>query len=480
MTPTKTYFKYLIILLGHITINTIQATYPPLGHGTTSIKGDRPFLEDAHFPKKDLTKILTTTNSNPPCITRDGSYIYGLFDGHKSNRAAKYCASLFPSILDQENILNSQENKLMNIFFTINQMYKEFFREKKCTCCCNYFFNCLNYFCCCYSEKIPDDGTTALIALITKNNELFIANAGDSRAVISKNGQAIRLSFDHKPTDPQELNRLQKIAKSLKHPPEKIVTQVINPTTGTPAIATYNILEEVNPHTGFEKIRQEETCVYKMLGKIGICRAIGDFQYEPYITCEPYISKYQLSNNEEFLILGCDGFWDVITDQAAVQLVLYHLAGLKKTRPQCFNSIEEISAIAEKISNILVKKAHELGSPDNSTVTIILFPTINKIPPLTNCYRNSSGSEESDIEPDRNTPIHVPSQNIKNTNSLPTTNPKPTMFKPNQLYPQETSISLHRPQSSTYLTHSNQQTSILNTQDQNSYTLPTFSPIGLN
>ena len=42
-------------------------------------------------------------------------------------------------------------------------------------------------------------GTTALVALL-KNNQLTVANVGDSRGVMcDSDGKAIPLSFDHKP-----------------------------------------------------------------------------------------------------------------------------------------------------------------------------------------------------------------------------------------------------------------------------------------
>ena len=53
-----------------------------------------------------------------------------------------------------------------------------------------------------------DDGTTALCVLAHGDKNLTIANAGDSRAVvIKKSGQALPLSFDHKPDRSDERER---------------------------------------------------------------------------------------------------------------------------------------------------------------------------------------------------------------------------------------------------------------------------------
>lgn len=50
-------------------------------------------------------------------------------------------------------------------------------------------------------------GSTAVVTLI-KNNKLYCANAGDSRAIACVNGQAVALSHDHKPVLPKEMERI--------------------------------------------------------------------------------------------------------------------------------------------------------------------------------------------------------------------------------------------------------------------------------
>ena len=52
-------------------------------------------------------------------------------------------------------------------------------------------------------------GCTANVLCI-KDKKLYFANAGDSRSVIYKNGQAIAMSIDHKPELPNELKRIEK------------------------------------------------------------------------------------------------------------------------------------------------------------------------------------------------------------------------------------------------------------------------------
>lgn len=58
-------------------------------------------------------------------------------------------------------------------------------------------------------EQIKEQmaGSTAITTLI-REGKLYCANAGDSRAIASKNGQLVQLSHDHKPNNPEEMDRI--------------------------------------------------------------------------------------------------------------------------------------------------------------------------------------------------------------------------------------------------------------------------------
>ena len=57
-------------------------------------------------------------------------------------------------------------------------------------------------------EPESDAGATAL-AVVVVGSCLMVANAGDSRAVLSRRGRAIDLSRDHKPSCPSERERIR-------------------------------------------------------------------------------------------------------------------------------------------------------------------------------------------------------------------------------------------------------------------------------
>ena len=51
---------------------------------------------------------------------------------------------------------------------------------------------------------------------------------------------------------------------------------------------------------------------YYVQGRFQITRSIGDLKYKQFIIPDPDIIEYELDDKDEILIMGSDGFWDVI------------------------------------------------------------------------------------------------------------------------------------------------------------------------
>lgn len=139
---------------------------------------------------------------------------------------------------------------------------------------------------------------------------LYTANAGDSRAVVSAGSDAFQLSKDHKPTSEEEQMRIQSVGGW---------------------VANVKGLHRVN-------------------GILAVSRALGDIDMRPAITSEPYVSRSELTAQNEVLLLASDGLWDVCRNWEAVNMALENLDS------------------AEKIVQILVKHAMLQHSSDNVTV----------------------------------------------------------------------------------------------------------------
>lgn len=106
---------------------------------------------------------------------------------------------------------------------------------------------------------------------------LYAANVGDSRIVLCRGGTALRLSYDHKGSDPHETARIIKAGGLV-------------------------IGNRVN-------------------GMLAVTRSLGDGYMKSLVTGNPYTTRTELCAEDEFVIIACDGLWDVCTDQEAVELV---------------------------------------------------------------------------------------------------------------------------------------------------------------
>lgn len=139
--------------------------------------------------------------------------------------------------------------------------------------------------------NLPDHpihaGCTSVVAVVV-DQTIIVANAGDSRAVLCRAGGITEaLSYDHKPLQEREMTRI------------------------THAGGFVNQFGRVN-------------------GNLNLSRSVGDLKYkqvpgippsEQMITAEPDIIHTKLMPGDEFIILGCDGIWDVLTNEECVKYV---------------------------------------------------------------------------------------------------------------------------------------------------------------
>eukprot|EP00440_Ansanella_granifera_P050964 gb/GFBE01055238.1/.p1 GENE.gb/GFBE01055238.1/~~gb/GFBE01055238.1/.p1 ORF type:complete len:486 (+),score=96.70 gb/GFBE01055238.1/:1-1458(+) len=134
-------------------------------------------------------------------------------------------------------------------------------------------------------------GCTACVCCVTEQ-QLVVANAGDSRAVLCRGGKAVPLSEDHKPNNPGEKRRIE---------------------------AAGGYVENSGPGQ------------FRVNGNLNLSRALGDLEYkkdssrqpEEQIICStPDVTFIDRDVDEdEFLVICCDGVWDVKTNQEVVDFL---------------------------------------------------------------------------------------------------------------------------------------------------------------
>ncbi|CAL1409705.1 unnamed protein product [Linum trigynum] len=191
-------------------------------------------------------------------------------------------------------------------------------------------------------EKDRMVGSTAVVAVVGKE-EVVVANCGDCRAVLCRRGGVVPLSSDHKPDRPDELERV-----------EAAGGRVIN----------WN--------------------GYRVLGVLSTSRSIGDEYLKPFIISTPEVVVTKRSPEDEFLILGSDGLWDVITNEDACQVVRRCLKGRMRRRrgssqepPAAGMELIGQGGRAAEAAAVLAELAMARGSKDNISVIVVELNNIN-------------------------------------------------------------------------------------------------------
>ncbi|KAM4043952.1 protein phosphatase 1G [Anomaloglossus baeobatrachus] len=184
-------------------------------------------------------------------------------------------------------------------------------------------------------EPGSDSGTTAVVALI-RGKQLIVANAGDSRCVVSEGGKAVDMSYDHKPEDELELARIKNAGGKV-------------------------------------------TMDGRVNGGLNLSRAIGDHFYkrnrnlppeEQMISALPDIKVLTLNEEHDFMVIACDGIWNVMSSQEVVDFIQEKISQQEQSGEHAGLS----SIVEELLDQCLAPDTSGDGTGcDNMTCIIIRF-----------------------------------------------------------------------------------------------------------
>ncbi|PIA49798.1 hypothetical protein AQUCO_01300500v1 [Aquilegia coerulea] len=262
--------------------------YKPI-YGSLSVSGRSREMEDALAIKHDLCR--------PAICDRKSIHFFAVYDGHGGSHVATLCkerlhvyleeelmrepdesgdtaASSSSAEVQEETTTTTTENSVEEIWrLAIDKSFERMDEVALSTCACG----CIGSSCGCDSAGLTSDivGSTAVVALLA-SDQIVIANCGDSRAVLSRGGAAIPLSFDHKPDRPDELARIEAAGGRVIY------------LNGA-----------------------------RVLGILAMSRALGDKYLKPVVISKPEISFTRRRSEDECLILASDGLWDVISNDMA-------------------------------------------------------------------------------------------------------------------------------------------------------------------
>ncbi|KAI5286727.1 Protein phosphatase 2C 2 [Ascosphaera aggregata] len=239
-------------------------------------------MEDAHSTILDLE-----SHAAPQSDPNKRMSFFGVFDGHGGEKVALFAGENVHRIVSNQEAFKKGdlELALKNGFLATDRAILE---DPK------------------YEEEVS--GCTASCAIV-RRDKVIVANAGDSRTVLGVKGRAKPLSFDHKPQNEGEKARIC-------------------------AAGGFVDYGRVN-------------------GNLALSRALGDFEFkksadlapeQQIVTAYPDVTTHQISEDDEFLVLACDGIWDCQSSQGVIEFVRRGIAAKQELHHICENLMDNCLA----------------------------------------------------------------------------------------------------------------------------------------
>ncbi|KAI1085272.1 PP2C-domain-containing protein [Whalleya microplaca] len=273
-------------------------------YGVSAMQGWRISMEDAHCSILDL---LTPQSDEDKKIHPSRLSFFGVFDGHGGDKVAQFAGKNIYDILKKQDTFKAgnYEQSLKDTFLATD---RAILSDPQ------------------YEEEVS--GCTACCGLIS-GEKIFIANAGDSRSVLGVKGRAKPLSFDHKPQNEGEKARIT-------------------------AAGGFVDFGRVN-------------------GNLALSRAIGDFEFkksaelapeQQIVTAYPDVVMHEISDDDEFLVIACDGIWDCQSSQAVIEFVRRGIAAKQDLDKICENMMDNCLASNSETGGV---------GCDNMTMIVVGF-----------------------------------------------------------------------------------------------------------
>eukprot|EP00040_Diaphanoeca_grandis_P014906 m.75746 g.75746 ORF g.75746 m.75746 type:complete len:363 (+) comp24822_c1_seq1:380-1468(+) len=172
-----------------------------------------------------------------------------------------------------------------------------------------------------FLKKAEREGLTSgatACAILIRDKTLHIAWLGDSQAVLCRSGKAVELMKPHKPQNEDEKKRIE---------------------DNGGVVVWYG--------------------AWRVNGILSVARAIGDRKLKQWVIGEPDVNSFDLDGTEEFMVLACDGLWDVMDNDAVISYV---------------HAYQEEAKTNEGIAESLVRHCiDDLASSDNISCIVVFL-----------------------------------------------------------------------------------------------------------
>ena len=282
---------------------------------------------------------------------------FAIFDGHGGEECSEFLKNNYLNYLIENK--NFPFDIKISMIETCQKIEEDFFKQK---CCDNL-------------EESDKSGSCALIAVIF-DNKIYIANIGDSRAIMSMNGgvKIKQLTTDHKPENIKEYERAIKNGSKIYLDDNDEVDRDISKLNFVKDKADLEKKIEIKQKNTEEKIFR----VYP--SDLAVMRTIGDIKAKKKefgalpgtVINTPDIFVYDLNGSVDFIVMGCDGIFDDLSNQEIINAawLVFKNRGKEKNY--------DMNELTKEACDIVMKFALEKQTSDNLSCIIIGFEGIEK------------------------------------------------------------------------------------------------------
>ena len=248
-------------------------------------------------------------------------YFFAVYDGHGGNGCSLY--------LKNNLYKNIKEPTSKGLKSAINETEKNFLEKVAVN-----------------NGTLVDISGSCAIMVLLKNRKCIIANIGDSRCVLFKNKRVIFSTRDHKPNSAFEKQRIELAGGSVYQ------TQSVIPL--------------------FQNGKQIEIPWRVLPGGLSVSRTFGDIESKDIkfggkkdvVAALPDVIEFELNEDYNFMVIGCDGIFDVLTNNEILECIQIVMR---------INKNKKINELCGDFASMIIKSALAKESFDNVSCIVVLF-----------------------------------------------------------------------------------------------------------
>ena len=334
--------RYRLHINDHILVGRTGFSINRFDYGISEEIGHRQTMEDSCAIVQHMSiSGLSTTTSGKSLFPQS---FFGVYDGHGGAEASAYLSSTLHinvsesleeiapalnSLLDEESKGNDAAKKI-----AINETNKLVMETiKQAFTYTDDTFIKTSEFC--------QHGSTATTVLLL-GTRLYCANTGDSRTMLCRNFGAVPLTTDHKPSREDEATRIRNAGGFV----------ISNRVMGELAVS--RAFGDADFKKGIQSIIDEEGG-----SSSGINAEAQQDWDKPLIGAEPEIEVVNIRKGDQFLLLACDGLFDVFSYDEIVDFVK--------------DNMEKHGDAQRCCQNLTFEAIRKRNSRDNVSVILIIL-----------------------------------------------------------------------------------------------------------